>query len=309
MNGTPDATPLDLDALVMTSGRNTDVSRGFVSILEAAALWGGEEPSFEPRCVSPVLTTFVGMWNEGLNGPVKARRQELKGFIPRLARSARAEVEEVRIWMIGDWLVRDCAAAALDATEHPDLREAGRRLRGLHALDSNQAAIAAVPVVREAKELIAAHHDECRPDANLREGVSWKPAVGRVGALAAWNAVVDPDVCSHNDAARAWRPEVLEGLARDARSIVEQGIGLVAAPAARLAWTDRSTTPPFVPRGSSIPGPSWMNRVADKRRRYGQHTYHAGIVALAPLIDAQITSALHLLDRLLELTERQSRDV
>lgn len=302
MDAQRDGDRLDLEGVLITSLASTDVSRGLLSILEATALWAGEEPSLEPRCVSPVLAIFVGMWGEGLNGPVKRRRSELKAFVPRLARSASDEWEEQRLWMLGDWLVRDCAVAVLAASSHADLRDAAGRLRSLPSISEGLPATTALPVVEEVRALVADRHDELRPHAYLY-AAGWSSAAGRIGALAAWNAVVDPIFCSRNAEARPWRPQVLVDLARGANTIVEHGVGLLAEPAVRAAWAARGATPPVRPRGSGAPGIAWANLVTVARRRYGQDAYCAGMESLAPFIDTRIDAAMSLLDRLLLPTD------
>ena len=295
-----DAPTFDLDAVFLTSGYTSDVGGRFLSVLEAAALFGGEVPSFKPDCVSPVLTVFVGMWSEGLNGPVKQRRQELKHFVPRLARSASVEAEAPRWWMMADWLVRECTAAVLLATDHEDLRSAALELQALPTLRSGEAAIEALPTLRDVGALVAERHAERRPDSYLPSRLSWSPAKGRIGALAVWNAVVfrQPSSLGLPRAASNGLDEVT----RKALEIVVQGIGLVAEPAARAEWFRREGLPPGWGLGF-VPGASYLNTLELRRRRHSEHVYRAGMAALTDLVDAQINSGMGLLDRLLELTD------
>jgi len=294
MSGTPKSNGFDLDAMTITSVERSHVGEGRLSIVEAAACWAGEEPNLEPSAASPVLTTFVGMWSEGLRGSAKARRQDLKRLVPRLACSAAPELESVRAWMVGDWLVRTCIPALLAATDLPELRELIGQLEELAPLASDDDGPPAVDLLREVEAVVGAHHRRLQPDAYLPSDLRWGSAADRLGVLAAWNVLV----MGKGDAG------TLRSLGRHGRAIVELSMGLIALRSARAEFESRSGTRPVLPPGSSLPGPSWLNRVVSERGRIGLHVYETGMRAIDDATSAVALSIDDLVDRLLTLTDR-----
>lgn len=100
-----------LDKLVLGRGGHSAPSNGLVEacVMEAVAYVAGEPWSDHPECASRVLTSFLVSWNDSLPD---SDRQMLKPFIPRLVgTNTGAKDEEIRAWMLADWLARECAPA------------------------------------------------------------------------------------------------------------------------------------------------------------------------------------------------------
>lgn len=297
------ATEFDLDAVTITAIEEGDRAHGRVSIIEAVARWAGEEPNLEPRCASPVLTTLLGMWNEGLRDSVEEQRQDLKRFVPRLARSVAPDLEDVRRWMVVDWLVRVCVPEVLLATDRTELHDAAEPLRWLPPLESDEVGRHALALMGQAEEVAEACHRVCKPDAYLRPGRSWDRAAARTGALAAWNVLVQPWGCSLVEPDEWLVSEIASDVGRRALRVVELTVGLLAEPAARAEFRRLSGTPAVLPPGSGAGGHLWANRVVSESERIGQHVYAVVLPTLDVSLAAVVSSFGDLLDRLLELTD------
>jgi hypothetical protein len=99
---------LDLDALTLAAGAHDSPDDG-MCVMEAVAYVAGETFTDHPECASPVISSFLRSWNDGLGD---ADRQMLKPYIPRLVGTrTTAQDEETRAWMLTDWLARECAPA------------------------------------------------------------------------------------------------------------------------------------------------------------------------------------------------------
>ncbi len=102
---------LDLSTIHLEKGAHETRDSG-VCLLEAAAWFAGREHSDYPPCVSPVLGTFGRAWNDALDDTT---RQRLIPYIPRMVGTAGDGADELRAWMLTDWLARVFAPAFLHA--------------------------------------------------------------------------------------------------------------------------------------------------------------------------------------------------
>ena len=85
-------------------------------VMEAVAFVAGEPWSDSPRCASPVISSFLRSWNDGLASDAE-RDRLLKPLIARLVGSKGSpEIELRRSYMAFDWLVRVNAPAFLRLT-------------------------------------------------------------------------------------------------------------------------------------------------------------------------------------------------
>jgi hypothetical protein len=132
---------LNLDTLHLDRGDHDTRNRG-VCLMEAVAWWAGEPHTDQPRCVSPVLATFVMSLNDRFPDD---RRQRLKPLIPLLPGTAGDGLDERRGYLALDWLVRTFTPAWLDLA---GLAEEAAEMRGLRRIVGLAAAEAAGPVVR-----------------------------------------------------------------------------------------------------------------------------------------------------------------
>ena len=98
-----------LDALILDRGAHSP--DGKACVMEAVAYVAREPWSDNPRCASPIIGSFLRSWNDAMNDE---DRQMLKPYITRLVGTRTTEAdEEIRAWMITDWLARECAPAWL----------------------------------------------------------------------------------------------------------------------------------------------------------------------------------------------------
>jgi len=102
---------LDLSTIHLEKGAHETRDSG-VCLLEAVAWFAGREHSDHPPCVSPVLGTFGRAWNDALDDTT---RQRLIPYIPRMVGTAGDGADELRAWMLTDWLARVFAPAFLHA--------------------------------------------------------------------------------------------------------------------------------------------------------------------------------------------------
>ena len=74
-------------------------------VMEAVAFVAGEAWSDHPACACPVISTFLRSWNDAL--PTNEERDRLlKPLIPKLVSTVNKALEEKRVLMAADWLVR-----------------------------------------------------------------------------------------------------------------------------------------------------------------------------------------------------------
>ena len=118
----------DLEQLVLASGGHSSWEAG-ACVMEAVAYVAGEPYSDHPECASPTITSFLVSWNDALND---VDRQILKPYIVRLVgtRTTAAD-EEIRAWLLTDWLARECAPAWLRLAGLTDQADALERLAPL----------------------------------------------------------------------------------------------------------------------------------------------------------------------------------
>jgi hypothetical protein len=163
-----------LEQLNLGRGSHPAPSNGLVEacVMEAVAYVAGEPFSDHPECASPVITSFLISWNDSLSD---TDRQMLKPYVPRLVGTRTTKRDETtRVWLLTDWLVRECAPAFLSAA---GLVESARSLEGLAPLRSAVSARKAQPVL-----------DVARKDADAARAFAWDAAAWDA---AAWDAARD----------------------------------------------------------------------------------------------------------------------
>jgi hypothetical protein len=138
---------IDLNAITLSEGAHAPDS-GQGCALEWVSVLAGEPWSDHPKCTSPVIAAFVRRWSDDL--PDNASRDRLlKPLLPLLLNTATgASDDEVRAWLVTDWLVRTHTPAWFDLV--PALSEAGQALRNLPALTNAAAARKAQPTIDRA---------------------------------------------------------------------------------------------------------------------------------------------------------------
>jgi hypothetical protein len=189
---------LDFAELKLETGAHKKPTDG-MCVMEAVAFVAGEQFSDHPACASPILGTFLRSWNDTLDDET---RQRLKPYIPRLiGTNTGIADEEIRAWMITDWLVREQTPVWLELAGLKD--EAGQ-LRNLPALTSAEIAVACQSVI-----------DNARSKAAAARAAAWDAAWAAARA-AAWDAAMDAARAAARDAAwdAAW--DAARDAARDA---------------------------------------------------------------------------------------------
>jgi hypothetical protein len=87
-----------------------------VCAMEAAAYIAGEPHTDHPKCVSPIIATFMRSWNDGLDDA--DRNRLLKPLIPLVIGTDNNHgAEDRRAWMILDWMIRECTSGFLRAAK------------------------------------------------------------------------------------------------------------------------------------------------------------------------------------------------
>jgi hypothetical protein len=216
-----------LEPLKLGCGSHSAPSNGLVEacVMEAVAYVAGEPFSDHPECASPVITSFLVSWNDSLNDD---DRQMLKPYIPRLVgtRTTKRD-EEVRAWMLTDWLARECAPAWMRLA---GLTAQAEALESLAPLKSAASARKAQPALDTAKKESAAAGDAARAAA-------WA-AAGDAARAAAWAAARAAARDAARDAARAAAGDAAWDAARAAaRAAAGDAAGAAAGDA--LAPTTR----------------------------------------------------------------------
>lgn len=224
-----------------------------------------------PVCVCPVLRAFVIDWNDAFPDTAEgnAERMRLLGpLLPRLLDTAgdTREIEERRSWMAFDWIIREYTPAWLDAAR---LTTEADALRALAPVTDFGPLSTSMIALQEVYTKAAAAETAARANARTLRGIpraadAWAAAWEETEA-AVWTAAW----------AAAW------GAAKAAaRNAVEAGAGAAAWNAAwTAAWTAAKTAAMTAA----------MNAARDAAR-----------AALAPTVAGLQTSAVRLLERMIE---------
>ena len=178
----------NLDTLVLTKGNHTSREQG-VCFMEAVAWMAGTSHSDHPACVSPVLGAFLRRWNDDLDDK---SRQKLKPYIHRVIGTAGDRKDEVRGWMLTDWMIRVHTPAWLDLA---GIKKPAALLRTLHELTDTTGLVAAQAPIDRARTKAAAAWDAAR-------AVAWDTAWAAARAVA-WDAAWAAARAAVRDAARA----------------------------------------------------------------------------------------------------------
>ncbi len=176
------AKKLDLDKLVLKKGAHNSRRSG-VCVMEAVAWFAGREHTDSPPCVSPVIAAFLRRWNDDLDDE---GRQRLKALIPIVVSTATTQEDEnLRGWMVTDWMVREHTPAWLELA---GLREQAASLRSLPPLLSSAAASSAQPTIDAARSGAAAAWAAAGDAAWAAAWAAAGDAAWAAAGAAAWDA-------------------------------------------------------------------------------------------------------------------------
>ena len=153
-------------------------------VLEMVAFVADERWSDNPKCVSPVIGSFMRSWNDCLNDE---DRQRLKPYIEKvIGTNTGAEDDERRAWMATDWLCRVCAPAFLELTE---------------SLKTHAASLRSLEEIRDSGSAKASQGDLAA--AWAAAGAAARDAAWAAARDAAWAAAGDAAWAAAGDAAWA----------------------------------------------------------------------------------------------------------
>jgi hypothetical protein len=160
-------------------------------VMEAVAYVAGERFSDHPACASPIITAFLISWNDSMDDE---DRQMLKPYIPRLVgtRTTKKD-EEVRAWMLTDWLARECAPAWMRLAGLTAQAELLESLAPLKSAASARKAKLALDTARKDSAAAwdaawAAAWDAARAAARDAAGAAARAAARAAAGAAAWAA-------------------------------------------------------------------------------------------------------------------------
>ncbi|MFF0250640.1 hypothetical protein [Streptosporangium sandarakinum] len=178
---------IDLAAVTLTPGDHSTREDG-VCLLEAAAWIAGEPHSDEPRCVSPVLTTYGRQLNDALPDD---KRQLLRPLIPLMIGTAGDGRDEARSYLALDWLIRTYTAEWLSVAGFAPQAAA---LRGMSEIRSVETVRTAAPVIQAISHIteVAALNttEETARDVAWYAAYATASSAWEVAQGTAWNAAL-----------------------------------------------------------------------------------------------------------------------
>lgn len=212
-----------LDGITLEQGIHASREDGTCA-LEAYTVATGQPFGDRPVDVAETIAAFLRRWNDDL--PTDDERNRLlKPLLPHLVGTATTPDDETtRVWLIVDWLARECAPAWLRAAGLADHAEALVRLPPLRDGES----------AREAQPALMRAEDRARARARARAGGAARDvameAVSYAAGSAAWDAAWDAaweaarsaawDTAWYAAGEAAWEAawEAARNVARDARA-------------------------------------------------------------------------------------------
>jgi hypothetical protein len=209
-----------LAAITTLARGNHEADSAKMCAMEAVAYIAGEPWSDAPACASPVIAAFVRRWNDTL--PDADRTRLLLPLVPEIVGTRTTDDdEEIRAWMVTDWLVRVQAPAWLRLA---GLTEHARALKSCARIVDAVTAQAGQPKIDAARDAAWAQAGQPKIDASraAARDAAWSAAWD-----AAWSAVRAAAGAAAWDAAR--------DAARDAAwSAAGAAAGAAAGDAARV---------------------------------------------------------------------------
>ena len=191
----------ELDRIDLDNGSHNSFDDGHCA-MEVVAWLAGLGHTDAPSCASPVLRTYVIAINDAWP---KAKRQDLKPFLPRMVGTADDGKDEQRSYIALDWLIRTYTPAWLDLA---GLTDEAQELRDLRRIVDMVAAEAAGPVVRRVNQKAFAAWSAAWSAA---ESAAWSAAES-----AAWSAAESAAESAARSAARSAAGSAAESAALSA---------------------------------------------------------------------------------------------
>ena len=210
---------IDLDTIDLKAGAHKSPEDGMCLLELTSYLSPASDFTDHPKCVSPVLGQFGRSWNDALDDEA---RQMLKPYAAKLLNTATGKKDdEIRAWMLTDWLARECAPAFLRLA---GLTEQAELVESLAPLTNAEQARKAQPTL-----------DRARMHANAARDAAGAAAWDAAGA-AAWDAAGAAARAAAGAAARAAAGAAARAAAWDAaRAAARAAAGAAAWDAAWAA--------------------------------------------------------------------------
>ncbi|WP_427130368.1 hypothetical protein [Pseudarthrobacter sp. S9] len=259
-----------LNTITLDKGAHSDFESGHCA-MEVVSWLAGLGFTDAPECASSVLRTFTINLNDQWG---TEDRQRLVPFLPRMVGTAGDGKDEARSYMALDWLIRTYTPAFLDLA---NLSAEAQALRDLRRIVDLASAEAAGPVVRAGREKASAAWVAARVAARVAAWVAARVAAGDAAWVAARDAAWDAAWVAAGDAAWVAARVAAGDAARDAARVAARVAAWVAAGDA--AWVAAR-----VAAGDA----AWVA------------ARDAAWDALAPTVETLKTSALELLDRMID---------
>jgi hypothetical protein len=226
-----------LDTMVLDHGSHSSLAAGACAM--ELVSWLAHEPwSDRPTCACPVLSAFMRSWNDGIKDD-ETRTRLLRPLLPRFVGSrSTPEVQDKRVWLATDWLIRVCTPAFLELSS--SLREHAVALSDLPPVTSRKAATAAQPTINAARNAARDAARDAAWDAAMTTACAAARNAARDAACAAvWDAAMTTARDAARDAARDVACAAVWDAARNAaRNAAWDAARDVACAAARNAARD-----------------------------------------------------------------------
>lgn len=253
-------------ATTLSSGSHKNPADG-MCVMEAVAWISGEPFSDQPECACPVISAFLRSWNDALSET--DRNTLLKPLIVKLVGTkSTSSVETRRAVMSTDWLIRTHTPAWLRLAK---LNDQAASLESLPKITDLIDCRSLMPVL-----------NEVRSDANAARNAARDAAKDD----AAWAAARTATREAAGEAARdaAWEADAAGAAARDAAGDAARATGRTAA-------------------GEAARDAAWAANAAGDAAKDAAWT--AATAALAPTVAALQSSALDLVNRMIDAREAE----
>ena len=198
-----------LNTFKFDKGSHKSIEAGMCAT-EMASWIAGEPWSDYPKCVSPVIASFMQSWNDDIIDDDE-RTALLADLVPLTVGTANGkEVEERRAFMCMDWIVREFIPTWLESCDGKRYKKHATALRLVPEITSWQGLIDATPMLADATKEATA----------VRAAV--RAATRAAANAATMNAAVDTAIDVAIAAANAALKPTKEKLQQSARQLVRR---------------------------------------------------------------------------------------
>ncbi len=112
----PETKKIPLEEIILESGFHNYAAHG-MCVMEAVSYIAGETFSAHPECCCRAISSFLRCWNDHLTN-TDERTRLLRPLIPKVIGTVETDkITNARVWLIGDWMIRECIPAWLNLTD------------------------------------------------------------------------------------------------------------------------------------------------------------------------------------------------